>query len=1392
MTAGYGQGSGAEQRRFARVPINLEGLIGIAGRAPVACTVRDFCVGGMFISADPAAYANLPVNPSAVLFFALFVDGVKQDFQIHLEIARAVAKGIGVSFVNPDAKAVELLGHLAAASAPPPAPENSAALGRTQQRFAPEFAALSGPLATLCAEHVRRLCERFVARVDEVLFLAARDAGSNVEQTRLLDAQREIRGRKQRIIEAVPRQVETGVAILADPLAELEKDPKSVGLADLSLVDKDEFEEFLVISEMVSELEPEFTEPLFGLGRRFSYLANREVDLGSMPISPGVLCNAVSDCLKGLQSDRRANARVYKVLHEVMSGNLGGFYDEVNAMLIERGILPVIEKDKPAPRKRAESTGFDTPTPDPEPPIAAQTNEEALLDLMPGPDNYQGRPASYGGAPGPSSAAPHSAVAPAMPSAPPAGYAGQAGQAGGHVAHERGYAVQGAQPSVPAGSYAVQGAQPSMPAGGYAVQGAQPSMPAGGYAVQGAQPSMPADGYAVQGAPPSVPAGGYAVQGAPPNVPAGGYAVQGAQPSVPAGSYIVQGAAPSVPAGAYADGGSALEGGVAAVGGGTPLVSGAATVQLGDALFGGTANLVALPAGWVSTGARHVAPTMQQAYSTAQAQLALRRQLVPDGGPDLSESLRMRGDYSRTQILDGLSDLQEAFAQTDSPSLLDVAALKRRITEALIGDGAPHKLIGGEAADAIEVVANLFSALLHDAFIAKSAKNHLTRLQPAVHRAAMLDQEFFASTQHPVRQLVDRISQVRDGQGDSFQRRNERVEQLVVRANRSFLDDVAVISPLVEELDGILGEQRDEYQHNVQNVVASCEQQQRVLEERRGQSLEATDTSLERANLPEEWNRWLERSRELEVGQQAMMNANSANPNLVSLAWKEPRNHLFVFVDEVGNKASTLTLQQVAMYLRRGMLRTLDTEIESAPLERAMFGVVDQLHSQVEEQATRDPLTGFLSRRFFIEAIDASLAGGDAGGTKHAACCHISLENLKQVNDEFGVETGDGLLKSVADALQQALRVKGLIYGRLSGSELGVFWPTGGVQTALKRLQSANESLQAVSLVLDNSEPEDGDRTVQLSEQSLSSAETVISAIRAEIVIGLTGSDDALVQAEGLLGVARDACETARGMGIGSLFVAGNETEQRRALEQMVAYAGKALERDRLVLLAQSVVSLTDSDLPPALHVVVSARDRADKSIPAHLFAPALARARCAADIDLWSFRQTLAWMQAHEDELERYAVVIVPLSSASMKNEQLPQQLMTEFMETPVPPGKICFEIPDRDVVANLAEAGDLITTLREFGCRFVLDEFGSGHDNYDYLKRLEVDYVTIKSSFVIDAQKNPKDFAMAKSINELVHFMGKKTMAKQEHGLDLAPTMREIGVDFLYDLSEQAQLAP
>jgi diguanylate cyclase (GGDEF)-like protein len=475
------------------------------------------------------------------------------------------------------------------------------------------------------------------------------------------------------------------------------------------------------------------------------------------------------------------------------------------------------------------------------------------------------------------------------------------------------------------------------------------------------------------------------------------------------------------------------------------------------------------------------------------------------------------------------------------------------------------------------------------------------------------------------------------------------------------------------------------------------------------------------------------------------------------------------------------------MYLRRGIIRPLDADAGDRAIDRAMFGVVDHLHGEVEAQATRDLLTGFLARRFFVDAVDAALAGVEPA-SKAAVCCQLSIENLKQINDDFGTETGDGLLAMCAAAVEQALRGKDVLFGRLGGAELGVFWPAGGVQAAYKKLQAALPKLTSVTLKLDD----DDDDTVELAVVDTMRSARTARAVQAEIVIGVTATDDSMIQADGLLGAAREACDSARTMGAGSIYVAGSESEQRRVLEQMVSYANKALERGSLILLGQRVTSLVDAALPPALHVAISARDRADKPIPSHLFAPAMARVSNAADIDLWGFRQTLAWMQAHEEEVEAYALVIVPLSSASMKNEDLPQRIMGEFMESPVPPGKICFEIPDRDAVENLSEVAELVNTMKEFGCRFVLDEFGSGHQNYDYIKRIAVDYVTVKTAFVNEAQKNPKDFAMAKSINELVHFMGKKTMPKQERGAHTAATMREIGIDFLYDLTERAQLAP
>ena len=1094
--ANGGAGKGAERRRYVRLPIKLEARVAIAGRPPIACTVLDFCVAGIFVAISPQQLRLVKPQTSALLYFALVVDGAQQNYQMTLTIFRVIGGGFGCGFENADQQTIALLQNFANSLNRPVVPRSLETLSQTQSRFSPKFVEVQQPLTKIVSETAQRTCDEFLREVNEALFICARDARNNLDETRFIDGQNEIRERADSVKENIPKLLVKGVSILNSPLKLPEQEAEGSDGSELSLIDKEEFEEFLTLAQLVSELEPRFKDQLYQLDQRFSVLANREVDERSNPIGPAVVGGVFAEELKNLRSDRSAVNVIYRTLRAVLEPNLEQLYQGINDLLVENGVLPIIEKEK---AKFKRPPGSETLQPAPlERTQGGATNPPALAEQIPG----------------------------------------QFGQSG-----PRGAPSPGAGQPIQAGAPAGQGQMPA---------------PGGGFEV--INPG-------VFGAPAQV--------GIHPQQGLGGQTDSGGQPGMAHPGQV--GAAAPGQFGSFAAG--ATHGGMAPSGMGFA------------ATFGGFGSGPAI----------YVPPSLQQAYATAQTQMALRRELLPASAAGAAMLNSSAPAYDPAQIIDGLTQLQLSLTNTAEPQTFGVGNIKERIVDAITRAGGDSGSIGHSEGDAIEVIANLFEVLIEDALLTDTAKSHLTKLQAPVHKAALMDPAFFEQADHPVRQLLNRVSMLRDGHSEAGSVRNARVSDLVTQINSELTEDMGVLGPILSEFDQILGEQRDAYDANVSEVVSASEEQARILSARRDKNPEETGSGTGTRELPEEWNRWLDRSKLLDVGERLIMNANTKKPFLVTLGWVGPDFNPYVFVDDKGDKSSTLTLQQVAMYLRRGTLKQLLGEDGSA-VDRALFGVVNRMHGEVETHATHDELTDFMNRKTFLQAVQRDLPDRKISASG-PVLCQIVIDNLKEINDRHGVDAGDAVISKIAEVLQETITAKSVSFGRLGGSEIGIFWRKGGVKSAHKNIQACFAAFV---------------------EQSIEVKAETLSAVA---YAGITSIEDGLTTADQLLSVVGDACGVAKASKDKPIYVVGSENKYREQLAQMVAYISKAYDRERLVLLYQSVTSLVDNNGLAALHMVVTAEDRNGKLIPPGFFGQALTNYDRAFEIDQWTLKSSLRWM---------------------------------------------------------------------------------------------------------------------------------------------------------------------
>ena len=167
-----------------------------------------------------------------------------------------------------------------------------------------------------------------------------------------------------------------------------------------------------------------------------------------------------------------------------------------------------------------------------------------------------------------------------------------------------------------------------------------------------------------------------------------------------------------------------------------------------------------------------------------------------------------------------------------------------------------------------------------------------------------------------------------------------------------------------------------------------------------------------------------------------------------------------------------------------------------------------------------------------------------------------------------------------------------------------------------------------------------------------------------------------------------------------------------------------------------------------------------------------------ATKLDRYVVRRAMEWLTHRQPRC--ISLCAINLSGHTLGNRDFLNFLPREFDNYDLSPAMFCFEITETAAISNLANASLFIETLREKGCHFALDDFGSGLSSFSYLKSLPVDYLKIDGAFVRLIGQDPLDLAMVKSINEMGHALGKKTIAEGVENQAALEWLRDIGVDY------------
>ncbi len=436
-------------------------------------------------------------------------------------------------------------------------------------------------------------------------------------------------------------------------------------------------------------------------------------------------------------------------------------------------------------------------------------------------------------------------------------------------------------------------------------------------------------------------------------------------------------------------------------------------------------------------------------------------------------------------------------------------------------------------------------------------------------------------------------------------------------------------------------------------------------------------------------------------------------------------------------------------------LRNRVNEITGAVLVFRSVSEARRISTKLTWQATHDPLTQLGNRRYLENEILRSIDAAHLDDSTHTLL-YIDLYNFSVVNDSCGHNAGDELLCQFARMLEKQAGPKDVV-ARIGNDEFAMLLNDRSVDESRELAEQLLWQIKQFSFPW-------GERRLKVG-----------ASIGAKVIDRSTTSEiDVLV-------AAGTSCVSAKDSGRNRIHFQYRSVEvaERQSVAQWIPIISEALEEDRFVLYCQPIVPVDNNGPHGQGHFEILVRmvDRDGNIVPPGKFIPAAEHYGLVEDIDRWVLDKIFAHLQQHPDSGHRFAV---NLSGNTVCDEDLKDYIIGQFDSTGVNPQRLQFEVTETAAIRHFDRAMSLIHALKDKGCFFSLDDFGSGLSSLGYLKELPVDYLKIDGSFIRNMELNEVDYSMVSTINHLGHIMGIATVAECVENPTQLSMLQEIGIDY------------